>query len=473
MTPHLRKPSRRISALFAPSLLLADLASILRDRASGSGRQRRALLVGIRDTRDSDYGPIPSAHDDVRQMYSLLVDVCHYEPKDIVCLVDDGVSPDPTKENLLRAIDKLVQGVKSGDHIFFHYSGHTTQQLNRSLTEDDGMDEVLIAGDGAQIVDNTLYDRLVAPLPSGSHLVAVLDTCHSGTLLGAHLLDQHDDKHDHPTDLRHYLCNRPGYDKPRHSLFYPTIREVLCVASTAALVPVTLSSSFRFHPWSCLGDCRRRPGPEVARPGKQPVRADVICLSSCQDSQSAWDVSGHATFTACLAHFLRTAPDSTLHDVVKQMTAQVEAMTFKREARGIENRRFVQWALKHARKIEKTSPVLLRSLSDPHTVPSVVLPLQPERPPHGHGTFILEDLGMRDPAPRTSTARSDPHWQRRPRRPLSQVVERALNLGFLKWGPHHRRQFFLARQDPELSSGKPIDMGRTWMDAVSGQAVCR
>ncbi|KAJ6607838.1 hypothetical protein B0H10DRAFT_2069980 [Mycena sp. CBHHK59/15] len=41
-------------------------------------------------------------------------------------------------------------------------------------------------------VDNELHAVLVAPLPVGSHLVAVIDACHSGSLL----------------DLQHYRCNR-------------------------------------------------------------------------------------------------------------------------------------------------------------------------------------------------------------------------------------------------------------------------
>ncbi|KAJ7814600.1 hypothetical protein B0H14DRAFT_1417398 [Mycena olivaceomarginata] len=56
------------------------------------------------------------------------------------------------------------------------------------------MDECLIPSDGEdmKITDNELRDRLVRPLPSGSHLVAVLDTSHAGSLL----------------DLKHFRCNR-------------------------------------------------------------------------------------------------------------------------------------------------------------------------------------------------------------------------------------------------------------------------
>ncbi|KAJ6594676.1 hypothetical protein B0H19DRAFT_1096406 [Mycena capillaripes] len=56
------------------------------------------------------------------------------------------------------------------------------------------MDECIIPCDGEdkKIVDNDLKAALVAPLPSGCYLVAVLDTCHSGSLL----------------DLKHSWCNQ-------------------------------------------------------------------------------------------------------------------------------------------------------------------------------------------------------------------------------------------------------------------------
>ncbi|KAK0488402.1 caspase domain-containing protein [Armillaria luteobubalina] len=78
------------------------------------------------------------------------------------------------------------------DRFFFYYSGHSTQQQNESGTEEDGQDECLVTKSGSCIRDNDLRRYLVDPLPAGCQLTAVLDTCHSGSLL----------------DLPHYRCNR-------------------------------------------------------------------------------------------------------------------------------------------------------------------------------------------------------------------------------------------------------------------------
>ncbi|EIM89372.1 uncharacterized protein STEHIDRAFT_167179 [Stereum hirsutum FP-91666 SS1] len=53
------------------------------------------------------------------------------------------------------------------------------------------MDEILISSDFQQIVDDDLRKHLVDPLPTGSRLTAIFDSCHSGTML----------------DLPHYRCN--------------------------------------------------------------------------------------------------------------------------------------------------------------------------------------------------------------------------------------------------------------------------
>ncbi|KAJ6526927.1 caspase domain-containing protein [Mycena vulgaris] len=156
---------------------------------------KRALLIGIRNSKG--YGELEGAHDDVHKMRAMLIDIYYYAPADITVLLDDEIDGhvQPTRDNILDAIKDFVKDVKAGDRLFFHYSGHSTQVPNsRSNSEEDGMDECMVPIEGADelIVDNELHLALVAPLPAGAHLVAVLDTCHSGSLL----------------DLRHYRCNR-------------------------------------------------------------------------------------------------------------------------------------------------------------------------------------------------------------------------------------------------------------------------
>ena len=80
----------------------------------------------------------------------------------------------------------LVQGCQAGDSLVFHYSGHGSQQRNYTGDEVDGYDETLCPVDfktQGMIVDDEINDTIVRPLPPGVKLHAIIDACHSGTVL--------------------------------------------------------------------------------------------------------------------------------------------------------------------------------------------------------------------------------------------------------------------------------------------------
>ncbi|KAF7421266.1 Ca(2+)-dependent cysteine protease [Pleurotus ostreatus] len=161
---------------------------------SGSPR-KRALLIGIEYIRSTnpELGRLTGPAEETEKLASLLRRQYGYYPEDIITLTDKDKNflRQPTRENILREIDDLVADVEPGDRILFHYSGHCGQYPRLDGTEEDNLDEAIEALDGP-ILDDILKEHLVDPLPAGSTLVAILDTCHSETLL----------------DLPHYHCNR-------------------------------------------------------------------------------------------------------------------------------------------------------------------------------------------------------------------------------------------------------------------------
>lgn len=87
-----------------------------------------------------------------------------------------------------------MDGASPGDSLFLHYSGHGASKKDTSGDEEDGMDEVMLPCDfmeedegpegGKRIIcDDDIFDVVVAPLKKGVSLVAVMDCCHSGTLM--------------------------------------------------------------------------------------------------------------------------------------------------------------------------------------------------------------------------------------------------------------------------------------------------
>lgn len=80
----------------------------------------------------------------------------------------------------------LAQGCQPGDSLVFHYSGHGSQQRNYSGDEADGYDETLCPLDfetQGMIVDDEINAALVRLIPHGAKLHALIDACHSGTVL--------------------------------------------------------------------------------------------------------------------------------------------------------------------------------------------------------------------------------------------------------------------------------------------------
>lgn len=68
----------------------------------------------------------------------------------------------------------------------FHFSGHGSSQLDNNMDEIDGCDETLCPVDyetQGMLLDDEINATIVRPLPHGAKLHAIIDACHSGTVL--------------------------------------------------------------------------------------------------------------------------------------------------------------------------------------------------------------------------------------------------------------------------------------------------
>lgn len=121
-------------------------------------------------------------------MKYLLINKFKFPESSILMLTEEQTDPYriPTKHNMRMAFYWLVQGCQPGDSLVFHYSGHGSQQRNYTGDEVDGYDETLCPLDfetQGMIVDDEINVSLVKPLPRGVKLHAIIDACHSGTVL--------------------------------------------------------------------------------------------------------------------------------------------------------------------------------------------------------------------------------------------------------------------------------------------------
>ena len=106
--------------------------------------------------------------------------------KDTTQLVDFTSYEPPTRMNIIRAFDWLVKDSQSGDSLVFYFSGHGVRQLDLDGDEIDGFDEAICPLDfetAGIIIDNEINKMIVEPLKQGVTLHAIIDACHSGTVL--------------------------------------------------------------------------------------------------------------------------------------------------------------------------------------------------------------------------------------------------------------------------------------------------
>jgi len=148
--------------------------------------RKKAVVCGIsyRYSRHELKGCL----NDANCMKYLLINKFKFPEASIILLTEEQSDPlrIPTAHNMRMALYWLVQGCQPGDSLVFHYSGHGSQQRNNTGDEVDGFDETLLPLDfetQGMIVDDEINARIVRPLPRGVRLHAIIDACHSGTVL--------------------------------------------------------------------------------------------------------------------------------------------------------------------------------------------------------------------------------------------------------------------------------------------------
>lgn len=100
-------------------------------------------------------------------------------------IITDNTSTKPTRQAILEGFAWLINGLKPGQNVLFHYSGHGGQVRDTNGDEADGRDECIYPLDGKGgldvITDDVLRAQLASKIPAGCKLFVVLDACHSGS----------------------------------------------------------------------------------------------------------------------------------------------------------------------------------------------------------------------------------------------------------------------------------------------------
>ena len=157
---------------------------------NGNKRTKRALVIGINYTSRIGlqlYGCIIDARRTVTLLKSR-----GFKTSQIRVLTDHpGANREqlPTLANIRAGFEWLVQPSTEPLDLYLHYSGHGDQMMDLNGDEIDGMDEMIVPLDvvirdrSTWISDDEIRSSIVDKLRSGDRLWAVMDSCHSGTVL--------------------------------------------------------------------------------------------------------------------------------------------------------------------------------------------------------------------------------------------------------------------------------------------------
>jgi hypothetical protein len=141
----------------------------------------KGLFIGINYIGSTAqlYGCI----NDINNVFNFLNTNNNLDKKNCMFLSDETILK-PTAQNIINSFNWLLNGIKSGDTLFFHYSGHGAQVLDRDGDEKDKLDECIIPLDymtKGVITDDLIYSLLISKIPKGVKLFCIMDCCHSGS----------------------------------------------------------------------------------------------------------------------------------------------------------------------------------------------------------------------------------------------------------------------------------------------------
>lgn len=143
-----------------------------------SNSVKSALLVGINYIGTSN--ELSGCINDVSSMETKLASTGF---KNFIKLTDKTLVK-PTKSAILTAFTNLLRsGSKPGDLLCFFYSGHGSYILDTNGDEVDGRDEAIVSLDMNVVSDDELKAIIQKELKEGVTLIAIFDSCFSGSIL--------------------------------------------------------------------------------------------------------------------------------------------------------------------------------------------------------------------------------------------------------------------------------------------------
>ena len=140
-------------------------------------KNKNALLIGC-NYNNSAY-QLNGCINDVNNIKSMIKNIGFNN----INVLTDETDKTPNKINILTELTNLLSNSNNNDLLFFSYSGHGSQVVDRNGDETDGRDEAMVPLDFNVITDDELKKVIQTYLKPNVTLFALFDCCNSGTIL--------------------------------------------------------------------------------------------------------------------------------------------------------------------------------------------------------------------------------------------------------------------------------------------------
>jgi hypothetical protein len=142
----------------------------------GPSPNKKALLIGINYTGTNNQ--LNGCINDVTDVSNFLVGKGF-----TIKQITDITPQKPTRSTILTEFKNLLQNAVAGDVLYFMFSGHGTTQIDANNNEATGKDQLILPVDLLPIVDDDLKIMINQYLQKDVTLIALFDSCYSGTVL--------------------------------------------------------------------------------------------------------------------------------------------------------------------------------------------------------------------------------------------------------------------------------------------------
>jgi hypothetical protein len=140
-------------------------------------KNKKALLIGINNYEGDN--KLNGCKNDVLNVKNKLINL-GYKSNNINTILDENA----TGKNILEALTKILTESTAGDLLFFQYSGHGSYELDNNTDEfNTNCDQDIVSCDLQFISDDTLKNVIKKYLKQGVTLIAIFDSCFSGSVL--------------------------------------------------------------------------------------------------------------------------------------------------------------------------------------------------------------------------------------------------------------------------------------------------